>query len=166
MPNGLSVKNFSKVKRASLKSRPIVLTYTGQFTSWKNVPLIFEALQHLPKYFHLRIAGGKENSQSSNLYVSNLIGQFNLAGRVKYYGFVHPNALVKKVLNDSHILLLPLDNSTVAQYATSPMKLVEYMATPIPIVAVNAPSVKSLSGTNTIFSFVFSVKISQQRTSV
>ena len=151
LPNGLSVKNFSKVKRASFKSRPIVLTYTGQFTSWKNVPLIFEALQRLPKYFHLRIAGGKENSQSSNLYVSNLIGQFNLTGRVKYYGFVHPSALVKKVLNGSHVLLLPLDNSTVAQYATSPMKLVEYMATHIPIVAVNAPSVRSLSGTNSIF---------------
>jgi len=151
LPNGLSVKNYSKVERASLKSRPIILTYIGQFTSWKNVPLIFKALQYLPQYFHLRIAGGKENSQLSNLYVDKLIGQYGLAGRVKYFGFVHPGMLVKKVMNGSSILLLPLGNSNIAQYATSPMKLVEYMATPIPIVAVNAPSVRGLSGSDSIF---------------
>ena len=151
LPNGLDVTNYSKVKRASLRSRPRVLTYTGQFTNWKNVPLLFEALHYLPTYFHLRIAGGKENSPSSHLYVNNLVAKYNLAGRVKYYGFVHPSALTQKVLNGSHVLLLPLDNSTMAQYATSPMKLVEYMATPIPIVAVNAPSVKGLSGKNSIF---------------
>ena len=151
LPNGLSVKNYSKVKGASFKSRPIVLTYTGQFTSWKNVPLIFEALQYLPQYFHLRIAGGKENSQLSNLYVDKLIGQYGLAGRVKYFGFVHPSMLVKKVMNGSSILLLPLGNSNIAQYATSPMKLAEYMATPIPIVAIDAPSVRGLSGRDSIF---------------
>ena len=31
------------------------------------------------------------------------------------------------------------------------MKLVEYMATPIPIVSVNAPSVRGLSGEGSIF---------------
>ena len=151
LPNGLSVKNYSKVKGTSFKSRPIVLTYTGQFTSWKNVPLIFEALQYLPQYFHLRIAGGKENSQLSNLYVDKLIGQYGLAGRVKYFGFVHPSMLAKKVMNGSSILLLPLGNSNIAQYATSPMKLAEYMATPIPIVAIDAPSVRGLSGRDSIF---------------
>lgn len=151
LPNGLSVKNYSKVKGASFKSRPIILTYTGQFTSWKNMPLIFEALQYLPQYFHLRIAGGKENSQLSNLYVDKLIGQYGLAGRVKYFGFVHPSMIVRKVMNGSSILLLPLGNSNVAQYATSPMKLMEYMATPIPIVAVNAPSTRGLSGVDSIF---------------
>lgn len=105
----------------------------------------------MPAYFHLRIAGGKKNSQSSNLYLNELTSQYNLAGRIKYYGFVHPSALAQKVLNGSHVLLLPLDNSTRAQYATSPMKLVEYMATPIPIVAVNAPSVRGLGGINSIF---------------
>jgi len=151
LPNGLDIKNYSKVKKGSFRSRLRILTYTGQFTSWKNVPLLFEALHYLPPYFHLRIAGGKENSQSSHLYVNKLITQYNLAGRVKYYGFVHPSVLAQKVLNGSHVLLLPLDNSTMAQYATSPMKLVEYMATLIPIVAVNAPSVRGLSEKNSIF---------------
>lgn len=151
LPNGLSIKSYSNVKGASFKNRPVILTYTGQFTSWKNVPLIFEALQHLPQHFHLRIAGGKENSQLSNLYVDKLISQYGLAGRVKYFGFVHPSMLVKKVMNGSSILLLPLGNSNIAQYATSPMKLGEYMATPIPIVAVNAPSVRGLSGKDSIF---------------
>ena len=151
LPNGLSFKNYSNVKGASFKSRPVILTYTGQFTPWKNVPLIFEALQHLPSYFHLRIAGGKENSKISNLYVNKLIAQYGLAGRVRYPGFVHPSQLAKKVMSGSAILLLPLGDSNIAQYATSPMKLVEYMATPIPIVSVNAPSVRGLSGEGSIF---------------
>ena len=151
LPNGLSFKNYSNVKGATFKSRPIILTYTGQFTPWKNVPLIFEALQYLPSYFHLRIAGGKENSEISNLYVNKLIAQYGLAGRVKYLGFVHPSQLAKKVMNGSAILLLPLGDSNIAQYATSPMKLVEYMATPIPIVSTNAPSVRGLSGRDSIF---------------
>jgi glycosyltransferase involved in cell wall biosynthesis len=151
LPNGLSFKNYSNVKGSPFKSRPIILTYTGQFTPWKNVPLIFEALQYLPQYFHLRIAGGKENSEISNLYVNKLIAQYGLVGRVKYLGFVHPSQLAKKVMNGSAILLLPLGDSNIAQYATSPMKLVEYMATPIPIVSTNAPSVRGLSGRDSIF---------------
>jgi glycosyltransferase involved in cell wall biosynthesis len=139
------------VKGASFKSRPVILTYTGQFTPWKNVPLIFEALQHLPSYFHLRIAGGKENSEISKQYVNKLIAQYGLVGRVRYFGFVHPSQLAKKVMNGSAILLLPLGDSNIAQYATSPMKLVEYMATPIPIVSINAPSVRGLSGAGSIF---------------
>ena len=115
------------------------------------MPLIFEALHYLPKYFHLRIAGGKENSSLSNQYINELVSEFSLDGRVDYFGFVHPGELVKKVINGSCILLLPLGNSTVAQYATSPMKLVEYMATRIPIVAVDAPSVRGLSGADSIF---------------
>jgi glycosyltransferase involved in cell wall biosynthesis len=151
LPNGVSFKNYSNVKGASFKNRPVILTYTGQFTSWKNVPLIFEALHHLPSYFHLRIAGGKENSEISNLYVNKLIAQYGLVGRVRYFGFVHPSQLAKKVMNGSAILLLPLGDSNIAQYATSPMKLVEYMATPIPIVSINAPSVRGLSGRDSIF---------------
>jgi glycosyltransferase involved in cell wall biosynthesis len=127
------------------------LTYAGQFTSWKNVPLIFEALQYLPVYFHLRVAGGKENSNLSVDYINELIYRYSLAGRVHYSGFIHPNKLAKEVINGSSILLLPLGDSVIAQYATAPMKLLEYMATSIPIVAVNAPSVIGLAGSDSIF---------------
>ena len=151
LPNGLHFKNFSNVKAASFKKSPIVLTYAGQFTPWKNVPLIFEALKFLPPHFHLRIAGGKEDSQLSKLYVNNLINEYNLSGRVKYLGFIHPSLLATKIISSSAILLLPLGDSVIAQYATSPMKLVEYMATPIPIVAVNAPSIRGLSGLGSVF---------------
>jgi len=151
LPNGVNVARFSKARPFSFKSKPVVLTYTGQFTAWKNVPLIFEALYYLPKYFHLRIAGGKENCALSNLYVNELISEFSLAGRVDYRGFIHPDELIEKVINGSSILLLPLGHSIIAQYATSPMKLVEYMATSIPVIAVDAPSVRGLSEPGSIF---------------
>ena len=151
LPNGVNVSAFSKARASSFKSKPIVLTYTGQFTSWKNIPLLFDALRYLPKYFHLRIAGGKENSALSNTYVNELISDFSLAGRVDYLGFIHPSEIIKKAIDGSAILLLPLGDSIIARYATSPMKLVEYMATPMPIVAVDAPSVRGLSKPESIF---------------
>ena len=151
LPNGVNIVNLSKAEPASPKSYPIVLTYTGQFTSWKNVPLIFEALSYLPSNFHLRIAGGKKDSLLSKLYINDLVIKFSLSGRVDYVGFVNPNSLVEHVINGTAILLLPLGDSVIARYATSPMKLVEYMATSIPIVAVDAPSVRGLCGLNSIF---------------
>jgi glycosyltransferase involved in cell wall biosynthesis len=151
LANGLNFINYSKVKGSSFNSKPIILTYAGQFTSWKNVPLIFEALQYLPVYFHLRIAGGKENSNLSVEYINDLINRYSLIGRVTYAGFIHPKKLAKEVIDKSSILLLPLGSSVEAQYATAPMKLLEYMATSIPIVAVRAPSVIGLAGTDSIF---------------
>jgi glycosyltransferase involved in cell wall biosynthesis len=151
LPNGLNLRNFTKAKGRSLKTKPFVLTYAGQFTPWKNIPLIFEALKYLPTHFHLRIAGGKENSDLSADYINELIDRYSLMGRVTYLGFIYPTKLVKEVLNNSSILLVPLDGSVIAQYATAPMKLLEFMATSIPIVAVKAPSVIGLAGTESVF---------------
>jgi glycosyltransferase involved in cell wall biosynthesis len=69
---------------------------------------------------------------------------------VDYIGFLQPSELAEKALNNSSVLVVPLSNHPIAQYATSPMKLVEYMATKIPIVAVDHPSITTLAGSESI----------------
>ena len=150
LPNGVDTRYFQCAQPAPPESAQVILTYTGQFTPWKNIPLLFESLQYLPEHFRLRIAGGKVQG-GSKAYIDGLVKQFHVDGRVDYLGFVAPDQIVENVLSGSSVLLLPLGPSDIAQFATCPMKLVEYMATPMPIVAIDAPSVISLSGSDTVY---------------
>jgi glycosyltransferase involved in cell wall biosynthesis len=149
LPNGVNVKLFSAATVPNNSERKII-TYTGQFTSWKNLPLLFDALQHLPENFTLRIAGGKASQSESSKYIKQLTEQFKVQNRVEYLGFVHPSELIERAIKGSSVLALPLGDNNMAKFATSPMKLVEYMSTSIPVVAVGHPSVIGLAGQNTV----------------
>lgn len=137
LPNGVEIDKFLGV---SMESN-YVLTYGGGFNKWKNVDLVFEALSFLDEKYTLRIAGGKGDF-NSNKYIDQLTNKFNIEPtRVDYLGYVNNNDFPKKVLDKSNLLLLPLGENIQSQYLTSPMKLYEYMATQIPVLGVNFPSI-------------------------
>jgi glycosyltransferase involved in cell wall biosynthesis len=80
-----------------------------------------------------------------------MTARYHLHNRVDYVGFISPNALVSKAIDGSAALLLPLGDNMESRYFTSPMKLVEYMATTIPVVAVDYPTVQGLAGNDTVY---------------
>ena len=140
LPNGVEIERFKDIKMAN----NFVLTYLGQFNEWKNVDLIFESLSLLDDKFTLRIAGGKGDEQSKE-YITKLMKKYNISeNRVNYLGFVK-NTEISKVLNDSNLLLLPLGDNVQSKYLTSPMKLFEYMATKVPVLSVDYPTVNLIS---------------------
>lgn len=149
LPNGVDQRLFSQAY-PERNTDQITLTYTGQFTRWKNVELLFQALAYLPKNYRLRLAGGKGDG-SSNHWVNTMVAHYGLEGRVDYLGFIPPANLVVQAVQGSAALLLPLGNNMESRYFTSPMKLVEAMATRIPVVAVDFPSVRGLAGTDTVY---------------
>lgn len=138
LPNGVELEKFKNSQYCNNK----VLTYTGQFNKWKNIELLFKTLSLLPKEFTLRIAGG-QNEKDKN-YINYLTKKYNLNNRVDYKGFVKNNE-IPKILNCSNILLVPLGNNIQSKYLTSPMKLIEYMATKIPVLAIDYPSIRYLT---------------------
>jgi len=141
IPNGVEIECFKGVSMAN----NYVLTYAGQFNEWKNVELIFNALSLLDAKYTLRIAGGK-GGESSKLYIKKLINKYKIdASRVDYLGFVSNDLIPTKVLDKSNLLLLPLGDNIQSRYLTSPMKLFEYVATKVPILAVDYPSVSLLA---------------------
>ena len=152
LPNGVEAEQFSQAHppASTHSSSKIVITYAGQFSSWKNIELIFQAMALLGERYQLRIAGGKGNDESKR-YILQLTEKYNLTGRVDFRGFVKPDKLVCHVLNGSSVLLLPLGDNIESKYFTSPMKLFEYMATAIPVVSVNHPSVNMITGEDTVF---------------
>jgi glycosyltransferase involved in cell wall biosynthesis len=146
LPNGVEIEKFKNVSMSS----NYVITYSGGFNKWKNVDLLFEVLSILEEKYTLRIAGGKGDLQSE-LYIDFLINKFDIdPRRVDYLGFVNNKEIATKVLNKSNLLLIPLGDNVQSRYLTSPMKLFEYMATKIPILAVNFPSI-SLITDDTIY---------------
>lgn len=147
LPNGIDAGALAAV--AAGEGPPWVITYSGQFTTWKNLPLLFAALARLPAGYRLRLAGGKLGGGDSAALVAELVRAHGVAGRVDYLGFVHPDAVAREVIAGSSVLAVPLGDAPVARYATSPMKLVEYLSTPIPVVAVDHPSVRALAGPDT-----------------
>jgi glycosyltransferase involved in cell wall biosynthesis len=151
LPNGVEFDHFHRVQATPLSPHhPIVITYAGQFTRWKNIELLFHALSLLPKQYHLRIAGGK-GDEASRLLIQTLTTKYQLEGRVDFKGFVQPRELIDTVLKGSSVLALPLGDNMESKHFTSPMKLIEYMATKIPVVAVNYPSVQMLTGDDSVF---------------
>lgn len=138
LPNGVEIEKFQNAK----KGNDYIITYIGQFNRWKNVELIFQSMQYLPKQYRLKIAGGKNNKESE-LFIEQMIKKYNLDGRVDFFGYI-PNQKIPDFINGSSALLLPLGNNIQSKYLTSPMKLFEYMATQIPVVAVDYPSVNKI----------------------
>lgn len=151
LPNGVEFDRFHTAERKEISNQsPIIITYTGQFTRWKNVELLFQALALLPKSYCLRIAGGK-NDHASQLFIEELTKKYLLSGRIDFRGFVPPEKLISQVLSGSSVLALPLGDNAESKHFTSPLKLIEYMATTIPVVAVNYPSVYLLTGNDSVF---------------
>jgi glycosyltransferase involved in cell wall biosynthesis len=155
VPHGVEVERFQRAVRPPLdNASPVVITYTGHFVGWKSVDLLFQSLALLEPRFHLRIAGGlsgKASDEASREYIRAQSEQFGVTGRVDYRGFVSPDRLVSEVLLGSSVLALPLGDNFESRYFTCPIKLVEYISTQIPVVAVDYPSVRLLTGEDSVF---------------
>lgn len=151
LPNGVDLARFS-VARPTINNGqpPYAVTYVGQFTAWKNVELLFQAVALLDESFQLRIAGGKGDA-ASDQWIEVMTAKYGLQGRVDYRGFVPRHRLVEDVLQGSSVLLLPLGDNMLSRHFTSPMKLFEYMATHIPVVAVDYPSIRMITGDDSVY---------------
>ena len=158
LPNGVESLKF---KNAMMQKNKVI-TYLGQLNSWKNPELLFETLTYLPQPYAIRIAGGKGDVKSQ-LYIDNLIEKYKLEGRVKFLGFIKNEDVVSCVLDGSNILFLPLGNNIQSCYLTSPMKLFEYIATKIPVLTVECPSISSLVSKNEVFFTTNNAKVCAEK---
>ena len=146
LPNGVEIDRFNSIE----KENNFVLTYLGQFNEWKNVELLFSSLSLLDEKFTLRIAGGKGDEKSKE-FIEKLMIKYSInEKRVVYLGFIK-NSEIETVLDKSNILLLPLGDNIQSKYLTSPMKLFEYMATKIPVIAVDYPTINLITSDDELY---------------
>lgn len=118
--------------------RGTYLIYTGQLFPWKGVEILIRALSHLPGE-RVVIAGGSGESLDR---LKRIAGDLHVDGRVEFLGTV-PHAQVKKFLEEARVAVLPNLPGGVSMF-TSPLKLFEYMAAGVPVVASDLPSLREV----------------------
>lgn len=115
------------------------ICYTGHLYPWKGVDTLVRAMAYLPDA-RLSIVGG-EDSDIARL--KKLAGDIECQNRITFAGWVPPER-VAGYLEKAAVAVIPLGTDLIASQFTSPLKLFEYMAAGVPIVASDLPSVREV----------------------
>lgn len=117
------------------------LIYVGQLYPWKGVDQALRALANLPEA-ELTIVGGLPDDPWRP-WLERLGEQLGVAERLHLAG---PRTYreVPDLLAEADIALLPLADGVVARCFTSPLKLFDYLAAGLPIVAVDVPAIREV----------------------
>jgi glycosyltransferase involved in cell wall biosynthesis len=119
------------------------VVYAGQLYRWKGVDTLLEAIRLLHEA-SLTILGGRGGPNDPDLTACrDRARELGIADRVDLVGFV-PHAQVRDRLAGATVAAVPLPDNLMARYFTSPLKLFDYMAAGVPIVASDLPSIREV----------------------
>lgn len=137
IPSGTSISPLDKTMGRPTRD----FLYIGSTRyPWKGIGVLLKALEFLPEAT-LHLVGPLEGSWSGK---NPLIQRFTGQGRLKIYGYLPPER-VRLILREFEIAVLPNTSEDVnSRLYTSPLKLLEYMAAQIAVVASDLPSVRQL----------------------
>lgn len=155
LPDGVDLALFDHIPeklecRSQLalpKDRPII-GYIGRFQTMgmeKGITQLIEAMAHLPsvngKLPLLLCVGGPMSAVSNYLDKSDSLG---IPRRMLKFLDRVPNSEVPCVMKACDVCTIPWPRTEFSAYYTSPLKLFEYMAAGIPIVASDLPSMREI----------------------
>jgi glycosyltransferase involved in cell wall biosynthesis len=112
---------------------------------WKGAGLVVEVAARVPEA-DVVIVGGQTNWTEDDPDIAQLAAraeQLGVRERVQLRGHV-PYDRVPEVLAQATVALLPLPDEPVARLFTSPLKLFDYMAAGIAIVASDLPALREV----------------------
>ena len=116
-----------------------LIVYTGQLYPWKGVDTLVKAADYLDDSFKIIIVGGWDEGR-----ISELKRLQKKQGSVYFYGHA-PYQEIPLWLKAADVLVLPNSGRyAISRYHTSPMKLFEYMASQVPIVSSDLPSIREI----------------------
>ncbi|MDP2910068.1 MAG: glycosyltransferase family 4 protein [bacterium] len=135
-------KSEARKKINLLQNRKIVM-YSGSLYSldWKGVGVLLDEIKYLPDDYLVVLVGG-EKEELKKIEKSYSSEKLLLIGR-------RPHEEIPYYLKAADVLILPnkKGDATSEKY-TSPLKLFEYMASGVPIVASDLPSIREILNEN------------------
>ncbi|MBI5234093.1 MAG: glycosyltransferase family 4 protein [Deltaproteobacteria bacterium] len=117
--------------------------YIGSLYPWKGVDFLVKAMAYIPNAT-LDIVGGEE---ADIRRLKGIALETGIEDRVFFHGWV-PHAEVKRLLCEASVAVVPLGRSSIAERHTSPLKVFEYMASALPIVASDISSIREVLSNN------------------
>lgn len=145
-PDGVDIEMFTNIKISKEETRkklslPIdkkIVMYTGHLYSWKGADILLEAARKIKADVYF--IGGLDKDVEDFRKIAN-----NLALKNVYILGRKPHYEIPYYLKAADVLVLPNSGkSDISKYYTSPLKLFEYMASSIPIVASDLPSIAEI----------------------
>jgi len=113
------------------------ICYTGSLYFWKGVDTLILAMKHLPSERLVIVGGGGRLKDLISLARAEGVGD-----RVSFVGAV-PHAEVPRYLSQAKVAVLPNVPDGPTEFS-SPLKLFEYMASGVPIVASDVLSFREI----------------------
>lgn len=126
-----------------------IVLYTGHLFSWKGVYTLAEAALYVPEDTRVYFVGGTEEDRET-------LKKFVMDKKLPRIIFLSHQEHTKIPLfqKSADVLVLPNTAKEIAsKYETSPVKLFEYMASGIPIVASDIPSIREIVSSKEVFFF-------------
>jgi glycosyltransferase involved in cell wall biosynthesis len=145
-PNGVDLEEINKIEpdrniwqeKFNISIDEKIVLYVGHFYEWKGVGTLIEAAKLLSNYKIVLIGGVPEDK----VEMEKKIKEKGL-NNVYLLGYT-PHNEVLKFVKSADVLVLPntAKEERSAKY-TTPIKMFDYLASGVPIVASNLPSFKS-----------------------
>lgn len=121
---------------------PPRLVYVGQLQEWKGVDVLIRALAALPGLPAL-IVGGRSGGDPRRRALEALAREEGVADRIEWTGFL-PQGEIAGRLRRGDVGVVPTRAREGQDVAASPLKLFEYMASGLPVVASDMPSLRDV----------------------
>jgi glycosyltransferase involved in cell wall biosynthesis len=120
-------------RELGFSSQEKITVYTGHLYEWKGIDVVIAAARVLPQVRFL-IVGGTSRDIERVRQKTTTIPNITVVGHV-------PHAQVLRYVRAGNVALLPTIDAHTGTEHTSPLKLFEYMAAEIPIVASALPAI-------------------------
>ncbi|MBT4433215.1 glycosyltransferase, partial [Candidatus Falkowbacteria bacterium] len=156
-PDGVDLKEFGNIneskenlrKRLNLPLDKKIVLYAGHLYRWKGAHILAKAISRLSNdYLAVFVGGTDEDIKKFKEFIKE-----NNLQNILLLGYQKPS-IVPYYLKSADILILPNSGrEKISSHYTSPMKLFEYMASGVPIVASDLPSIKEILNKNNALFF-------------
>lgn len=116
-----------------------IILYAGHLYKWKGADILLEATVRVPNYLFVFVGGTKNDlNRFSSLIRQKQLNNVLLVGQ-------RPHVEIPYYLKAADVLVLPNSaTEKISSHYTSPLKLFEYMASGVPIVASDLPSLREV----------------------
>jgi glycosyltransferase involved in cell wall biosynthesis len=122
---------------------PSILCYSGQFYWWKGMSTLMESMRWVRSGTLRMYGGGYSTVHDDMALMQKVIDEHQLKDRIEFCGFLPPSR-VPDALAQCSIGVLPLPMNVIANRCNSPLKLFDYMANGLAVVASDLLTIREI----------------------
>lgn len=148
LSNGVNLKSFQRKRvdnnyynKYQIKKDDKIIVYTGSFQNWKGVDVLINAVNYLDiENYKILLIGGYGKNKNR---IENIVRNSKCSERIYVDGYLPQEELIK-ILSMSYIAVIPNKFTEEGENYTSPVKIFEYLALGLPIIASKLPAIQNI----------------------